>query len=212
MSVLTRWASRRCGGLAAAYEHYTAPLEAAGLTAVRASLAGDLSGSILEIGCGTGLNFPHYPPGVRVTAIEPLEEFRLFAAERARAAAACITVVDGDALALAFADHSFDAALGTLVFCSVPDARRGLREVRRVLRPAAPVRFIEHVRSDRVWAALLQHFCNPLWRRLMDGCNLNRDTVATIRDAGFTIDDVHPCGVCAPGAAFLPMRVIRGRA
>ncbi len=211
MSLFTRWMARRCGGMAAFYEELAAPLEKGGVKAVRARLAGDLTGKVLELGCGTGLNFAHYRAGAEVTAIEPLDEFREFAAQRAAAATARIAVQDGDAQALPFADHSFDAGLATLVFCSVPVAARGLQELRRVLRPGAPVRLFEHVRSERPAGALLQDISNPLWRWMMDGCNLNRDTVAAIGAAGFRIEKVQAHNIRVPGAPNFPLREIYAR-
>jgi ubiquinone/menaquinone biosynthesis C-methylase UbiE len=212
MSVFTQWMARRHGGMAQLYEKFTAPMEEAGLAAVRARLAGDLSGRVLEVGCGTGLNFVHYPHDAEVTAIEPLDDFRRFAAARAQAMSARITVLDGDAQALAFPDHSFDAALETLVFCSVPDALTGLRELRRVLRPGAPVRLFEHVRSERRAGATLQDLVNPLWRWMMDGCNVNRDTVGVIRAAGFTVEHVRSHDIRVPRSPRFPMREIHARA
>lgn len=203
---MTRWAARRYGGMANLYEKMTEPMERAGLTAMRARLAGDLHGRILEIGCGTGLNFVHYPSGAEVMAIEPLDEFREAAARRAQAAIARITVQNGDAQCLSFPDASFDGALQTLVFCSVADACQGLLELRRVLRAGAPVRFVEHVRSPRAVAAFVQDLANPLWRWLSDGCNLNRDTVAAIERCGFTIDEVQVRDL--PGTAFFPIREV----
>lgn len=197
--------------MAACYEELATPLERAGVAAVRARLTADLAGEVLELGCGTGLNFAHYRADAAVTAIEPLDEFRSFAAQRATAAAARIRVQDGDAQALTFADHSFDAALATLVFCSIPAAADALKELRRVLRPNAPVRFFEHVRSERVFGALLQDISNPLWRWMMDGCNLNRDTVTAISAAGFTIESVHAYDIRVPGAPNFPLREIYAR-
>ena len=197
--------------MAAFYEELATPLERAGVAAVRARLAGDLTGQVLELGCGTGLNFAHYRADAEVTAIEPLDEFRSFAAQRADAAAARIRVQDGDAQALTFADHSFDAALATLVFCSIPAVAEALQELRRVLRPGAPVRFFEHVRSERALGALLQDVSNPLWRWMMDGCNLNRDTVAAIRAAGFTLESVQAHDIRVPGAPNFPLREIYAR-
>jgi SAM-dependent methyltransferase len=212
MSLFTKLMARRCGGMAAFYEELAAPLEQAGVATVRARLAGDLTGKVLELGCGTGLNFAHYRPDAAVTAIEPLEEFRQFAAQRAAAAAARIEIQDGDAQALVFADHRFDAGLATLVFCSIPAAARGLQELRRVLRPGAPVRFFEHVRSERPLGALVQDLSNPLWRWMMDGCNLNRDTVAAIRAAGFNVERVHAHDIRVPGAPNFPLREVHARA
>jgi SAM-dependent methyltransferase len=209
MSLLTRWAARRYGGMAVLYERFTEPMERAGLSAIRAGLAADLQGRILEVGCGTGLNFAHYPAGLEVTAIEPIEEFRTFAAERATRARAHITVQDGDAQALPFADASFDGALQTLVLCSIPDEAQGLLELRRVLRPGAPVRFFEHVRSTHTFGAVVQDLFNPLWRWAMDGCNINRDTVRTIEMCGFQIEEVEVHDM--PGASIFPMRLVRAR-
>jgi SAM-dependent methyltransferase len=212
MSILTDYLARRYGGMAQSYERLNAPLEAAGLAAIRARLAVDVRGRTLEVGCGTGLNFRHYVPGTRVTAIEPLAAFRTFAAARAATCAASIEVIGADGHALPFADATFDAALATLVFCSVPDAARGLGELRRVLRPGAPVRFFEHVRSPQRFGALAQDLANPIWHWLLDGCNLNRDTVAAIRAAGFTLMHVAEHRIDAPGAPRLPMREVHATA
>ncbi len=210
MRLITQWASRRYGGMPSLYERFTAPLEAAGLSQIRARLAGDLTGRVLEVGCGTGLNFAYYPAAADVTAVEPFEEYRAFAAERAKTASARITVQEGDAQTLPFPDASFDAALATMVFCSVPDEHRGLRELRRVLRPHAPVRLFEHVRSPRVLRAAVQDIFNPLWRWLVDGCNINRDTVAMIAAAGFHIEEVRMHDLRTPPPRF-PWREIRAR-
>ena len=211
MSLFTWWMARRYGGIAQFYDEMTAPLERAGLAGVRARLAGALTGEVIEVGCGTGLNFSHYPAGAAVTAIEPLDEFRNAAAQRASEAAARIAVHDGDAQALPFEDGRFDAALSTLVFCSVADATRGLKELYRVLKPGAPVRFFEHVRSERPLGALLQDLSNPLWSWLMDGCNLNRDTVTAIGDAGFTIEQVQAHEIYVPGTPNFPLREVHAR-
>jgi SAM-dependent methyltransferase len=200
--------ARRYGGMAAFYEEMARPMDRAGVAVVRARLAGALRGRVLELGCGTGLNFAHYRPDAEVTAIEPLDEFRSFATARAKTVAARIHVQDGDAQALPFADHSFDGTLATLVFCSIPAASRGLQELRRVLRPGAPVRFFEHVRSERPRGALLQDICNPVWGWMMDGCNLNRDTVAAIRAAGFVIERVEVHDIRIPRAPHFPMREV----
>jgi len=212
MSTLTHWVARRYGGQAGLYERFTNSLEVAGMAAIRARLAGDLTGQVLEVGCGTGLNFPHYPPDTAVTAVEPLDDFRRFAAERAGTVAARIRVSGGDTQALPFADGTFDAVLETLVFCSVSDALAGLREVRRVARPGATVRFFEHVRSDVGWVARLQDVANPFWSWLADGCNLNRDTLAVIRAAGFTVEQVRAHDLRPARAPRFPMREVHARA
>lgn len=196
------------GGRAAAYDFFCSPLDNAGFAAVRARLAAELRGSILEVGCGTGLNFAYYAPDVLVTAIEPGAEYRLRAAERAAAAPARINVIDGDVQCLPFADHCFDAALVTLVFCSVPDAALGLRELHRVLRPGAVVRLVEHVRSPDRFGAWVQDLLNPLWVRVAEGCHLNRDTVPLVAAAGFRVEKVIPHRIGPRAVPNLPMREI----
>jgi ubiquinone/menaquinone biosynthesis C-methylase UbiE len=90
--------------------------------------------------------------------------------------------------ALPFRDGSFDTVLSGLVFCSVPDARRGLDEIRRVLRPDGRLRMLEHVRSTRPWKARFQDRIAPIWLRVSGGCHPNRETEATVAAAGFEID------------------------
>ena len=90
--------------------------------------------------------------------------------------------------ALPFRDGVFDTVVSGLVFCSVPDPRRGLAEVRRVLRPAGALRMLEHVRSTRRWKARAQDALQPVWTRLTGGCHPNRDTERTVEAAGFRID------------------------
>jgi len=212
MSALGRWLEGRYGGRAALYERIAAEMEKAGVAKIRARLVGELRGRIVEIGCGTGLNFAHYDASAEVVAIEPLAEFRDMAHERAAQAAAQIEVVDGDAQALPFADATFDAGLVTLVFCSVREPARGLAELRRVVRPGGSVALFEHVRSERRSVSLIQEIVNPLWWRAMDGCNLNRDTLATVRAAGFTIESVRTHDLGGARALLFPMVEVQARA
>jgi ubiquinone/menaquinone biosynthesis C-methylase UbiE len=212
MSAFGRWMANRYGGRAGLYEAIAARMEKAGVEKIRARLAGAMRGRIIEVGCGTGLNFAHYEASAEVVAIEPIHDFRNLAAERAAAAAARIEVIEGDAQALDFPDASFDAAFVTLVFCSVPDADRGLAELRRVVRPGGRVVLFEHVRSERPLVRAVQEILNPAWWRFMDGCNLNRDTASRIRGAGFQVEETRTFAL--PGAAgmLFPMVEVVARA
>ncbi len=204
---------KRRVGQAELYDHLCGASDEAGLGAWRARLVGDLTGDVLEVGAGTGLMFRHYGAGARVTALEPAAHFAALAAPRVAAATATIAVVDGTAEVLPGADGSRDGAVIGLVLCSVPRPATALAELARVLRPGAPLRLIEHVRSPRAVAGVLMRVANPLWRALNgQGCNLHRDPLPAIRAAGFTIDRVEPFQVFSPGLPAFPMRAIWARA
>lgn len=157
----------------------------------RRRLLAGLSGRVLEVGAGQGRNFPHYPDTVReVVALEPEDTLRAHARRAAAGAPVPVTVVDGEAGNLPGGDGEFDAVVFSLVLCSVSDVPAAFTEAARVLRPAGEMRFYEHVRSDHRWAALMEDALTPLWRRLGGGCHPNRDTVAAIAAADFTVDHV----------------------
>lgn len=160
------------------------------LAALRREVTGDLRGAVLEIGCGTGANFAHYPHDATVTAIERNEHLVSPAHAAAVGAAAPVTVCRADAMALPFADGTFDAAVGTLVLCSVADLGATLAEMRRVLRPGGALRLLEHVRSEQRWAALTQRAATPLWQLVAGGCHLDRDSGAAVHAAGFEVEAV----------------------
>jgi len=146
----------------------------------REMLAG-LSGRVMEVGAGTGLNFPYYPASVRaVVAVEPEPYLRGRALEAAAGAAVPIRVAEGTAAELPAADGEFDAVVVSGLLCSVADVPAALAEFGRVLRPGGQLRFYEHVRSrDPVFAGL-QQAADLLWPRLMGGCHAHRDTRAAI--------------------------------
>jgi len=99
-----------------------------------------------------------------------------------------IALVQGSAEALPFNDATFDTVVSGLTFCSVPDARRGLAEVRRVLRPDGQLRMLEHVRSTKPWKARVQDKVERFWVRFSGGCHPNRDTERAVETSGFVIE------------------------
>ena len=151
-------------------------------------LAG-LAGRVIEVGAGNGLNFGRYPATVReVVAVEPEDFLRAKAEEEAAAAPVPITVVDGLADDLPAEDASFDAAVASLVLCSVPDQGRALAELRRVLRPGGELRFYEHVLAEDPRRARIQNAADRFWPWFGGGCHPNRDTVSAIEGAGFEVE------------------------
>jgi ubiquinone/menaquinone biosynthesis C-methylase UbiE len=154
----------------------------------RRRLLAGLTGRVLEIGAGNGLNFPHYPATVtEVLAIEPEPYLRRQALAAARQAPVPIRVVAGTAEALPAPDASFDAVVASLVLCTVADPDQALAEVRRVLRPGGRLRFYEHVRASDPRLARWQDRLERPWGWLVGGCHPNRDTVAAITAAGLRV-------------------------
>jgi ubiquinone/menaquinone biosynthesis C-methylase UbiE len=157
----------------------------------RRRLLEGLRGTVLELGAGHGLNFPHYPVTVtEVVALEPEPTLRALAAEAAGSAPVPVRVIGGVADALPLDDAEVDAAVASLVLCSVPDQDRALAELHRVLRPGGELRFYEHVipncQPRRLLLQAVDH--SGLWPRIAGGCHPARDTTAAIERAGFEIE------------------------
>jgi phosphatidylethanolamine/phosphatidyl-N-methylethanolamine N-methyltransferase len=139
---------------------------------------------VLEVGVGTGKSFPYYPAGMSITAIDfsprMLDEARTHAAQDQ----IVVDLREADVQALPFPDASFDTAIATCVFCSVPDPFLGLNELRRVLVPGGQLLLLEHVLSHRPLLGPIMSMLNPLVVHMM-GANINRETVENVRRAGF---------------------------
>jgi ubiquinone/menaquinone biosynthesis C-methylase UbiE len=171
------------------YDRLVTGCDRAGFGERRARLVGALEGDVLEIGAGTGLNLAHYGPSARVVALEPDRRYARRLRTRGLHAAAEVVVVEQRAESLPFEDASFDHAVTTLALCSIADLEAALAEIRRVLRPAGRLHFLEHVRGTGRLARW-QDRLTPLQRRLADGCHLNRDTAAALERSGLRIEAV----------------------
>lgn len=160
-------------------------LEATGLGRWRRWLAAGAAGRVLDLGCGTGRNFPLYDGKTKAMGIDPCIE----TLQAARRRAPGVPLVLGVAERLPFRDGSFDTAVSGLVLCSVEDPHRALGELRRVLTRDGTLRLLEHVRATIGWHATLQDLAQPLWTRLTGGCRPNRDTESIVARTGFRVEE-----------------------
>lgn len=187
--------------------------EESGRAAHRTELLAGLSGKVIEVGAGNGLNFAHYPSAVtEVVAVEPEPHLRRLAAQAATRAPVPVRVVDGTAGLLPASEAEFDAGVCAGVLCSVLDQRQALAELRRVIRPGGQLRFYEHVRSGDPGLARFQDRADRIWAALNGGCHSNRETETAITAAGFRLEACRRFGFrpCLLGALVAPH--ILGRA
>lgn len=156
--------------------------------ATRARVCEGLTGDVVEIGFGSGLNLPHLPHEVTgVWAVEPAQLGRRLSGNRRRRAPVPVVFAAPDAQQLPFDEARFDAALSTWTLCTIPDPVRALREVRRVLKPGGLLHFVEHGRAADASVLRWQQRLTPVQRRLAGGCHLDRDIPSLLHGAGFDV-------------------------
>ena len=197
-------------GMAKFYDAVMRRAEAACLGQWRLELLVDLSGKVLEIGAGTGVNFEYYPKAVtELTLSEPDRHMRLQLDKKLAALQINHEVVDASAEVLPFPDHSFDAVVVTLVLCSVHHPELALSEFFRVLKPGGKLALIEHVTApDQTNTLKWQKRIEPFWKRCAGNCHLTRNTLATLKKGGFNCDNVQQDSM--RGAVSFVAPVIRG--
>jgi ubiquinone/menaquinone biosynthesis C-methylase UbiE len=174
------------------YERITPGMEARGLAELRRELLADLTGVVVEVGPGNGMNFAHYPPTVTsVVAVEPEPHLRGLAEHAAAEVDVPVTVVSGRAELLPVEDRSADAGVVSLMLCALNDEILALRELHRVIRPGGQLRFLEHVVADSAAQRLLQRAADAtVWPLLTGGCRTARTPLEAITRAGFDIKHV----------------------
>lgn len=157
----------------------------------RAETVAGLAGTVLEIGFGSGLNLPHYPPEVeRLLVVDPAVLGRELAARRIDAVGFPVESVGLDGASLALDDDSVDHVVSTFTLCTIPDVHAALAEVRRVLRPGGTFRVLEHGISPDPSVATWQRRLTPVQRRVAGGCHLDRAILPLVEGAGFEITSV----------------------
>ncbi len=193
------------------YERWAEVSERRGATEHRKRMLARLTGRVIEVGAGSGVNFALYPSTVtEVIAVEPERYLRECAQAAAAQARAPVTVLDGVGGQLPGEDGSFDAGVAALVLCTIPDPQQALAELFRVIRPGGEVRFYEHVVAHRKWEARFQRLADAtFWPHIAGGCHLARDTGSAIERAGFVIETCERFPF-SPAPLFPPDPIILG--
>jgi ubiquinone/menaquinone biosynthesis C-methylase UbiE len=161
-------------------------------TKCRSEIIPKAAGRVLEVGIGSGLNFPFYGAGVsRVWGIDPSAELLAMARTKAAALPYPVELLCGSAEDLPLESASADTVVLTWTLCSIPNPARALQELRRVLKPGGSVLFAEHGLTPDPTVRAWQGRLNPLWKRIAGGCNMNRKIDDLIASAGFSIKELH---------------------
>jgi ubiquinone/menaquinone biosynthesis C-methylase UbiE len=173
-----------------------------------------LGGRMLEVGFGSGLNIPYYPPTISaVVAIEPADTGWKLAGKRIAGTSIPIERAGLDGQSLPLADDSCDVALSTFTLCTIPDVDAALGEIRRVLKPGGSLHFLEHGLAPDEPVRCWQHRIEPMQKRLFGGCHLTRPVAELLTKAGFTITELDifyeksapkPWGAASLGVAVAP--------
>ncbi len=147
---------------------------------------------ILEVGVGTGKSMPFYRPGLQITAIDLTPGMLDRARRRAEELQIPVQLCIGDVQRLDFPDATFDSAVASFVFCSVPNPMLGLAELRRVVKPGGRIVLLEHMRSNSRLLGVLMDVFNPFVVRIT-GANINRRTLENVRRI-FKVDSAEDAG------------------
>lgn len=172
------------------YDAAMKPLEKMRFEKIRSGLVREAQGRVLEIGFGTGANFRYYRNVERVDAIEPNPAMGKQALKWIKKTRTPIYAYQAKAEALPFPDDSFDTVVATLVFCTIPEPARALHEIRRASKPGAKLLLFEHVKMDQKMMGKAQEALTPIWKKLCDGCHLDRDTLGLVKSTGWDVQKV----------------------
>ena len=192
--------------LAPLYDWLMAPMEAMGGEGRRRRVISRARGRTLEVGVGTGRNFPLYPAGVELVAVDISARMLQRARRRAATIGRRILLVRASAEALPFRGGTFATVTATCVFCSVANPVRGLEQVRDAVTSGGNVLLLEHVRPTNALLGKVFDWLCPLTRRLL-GPEINRRTAQHVQAAGLRITEIRRDGIWREIVA-CPMRLL----
>ncbi|WP_088051903.1 class I SAM-dependent methyltransferase [Virgibacillus dakarensis] len=169
------------------YDMAMLPLERTKFNKIRKALVSKASGRVLEIGSGTGINFPYYRNASQVDAIEPNPVMNKRSNKRIESSRIPIQPYLMKAEKLPFADSTFDSVVATLVFCTIPEPVKAIQEIQRVGKPGAKILLFEHVRMNQKLLGKAQDLLTPTWKKI---CHLNRNTLELLTQANVSIKKI----------------------
>lgn len=176
-------------------------------------MAQDVDGPVLDLGAGTGAMFPYLGAtaqrngAIQLHAIEPDPAFKARAEQKAERVGLQVDIQSARAESLPYDDESFNTVIASTVFCTIPDVEQAIREIDRVLQPNGELRFFEHVRSHGLHGQFQDRF-TPLWKRMAEGCHLNRSTERMIAESPLELIEIEEHDI---DTALTPIqRFIRG--
>lgn len=179
------------------YDHWVLPclldlvMRNREITRYRTEIVPRARGCVLEVGVGSGLNLPFYGAQVKhLYAVDPSEQLLRLARKRARSVKFPVEFFARSGEEIPLQDRSMDTVLITFSLCTIPDPLAALREMRRVLKPGGLLLFAEHGLASDVSVRRWQNRCNPFWKRIAGGCNLNRKMDELVESARFQIEDL----------------------
>jgi ubiquinone/menaquinone biosynthesis C-methylase UbiE len=164
------------------YDFFMNPLEKKKFKRIRKELLSKATGNVLELGSGTGINFPFYVNAEKVTAIEPSQHMIARSFSKRNQAIVPIEIVQASAEELPFAADTFDTVVATLVFCTITSPEKAILEMKRVCKSDGNILLFEHVKMQNRFLSSLQNWLTPAWKKICDGCCLNRNTLGLLKD------------------------------
>lgn len=179
------------------YDPFMESMEQKVLGRYRKQLLEPLSGNILEVGSGTGINFKLYPKGCHVLASEPSEHMLRYAQERLKMEAVSANIelvlagVGSQELEKKVPPGGFDAIVCTLVLCTIPEPEKAVESFKKWLKPDGKLIILEHVHAKTHPRKAFHSILNPAWKHFAEGCHLTRDTAKMLRNSGFEAEWEH---------------------
>lgn len=179
---------------------------------LRSQIVPGCTGTVLEVGMGSGINLPFYDPQKvsLVYGLEPSEGMRRKAQSNLAASPVPVDWLDLPGEQIPLPDESVDTVLLTFTLCTIPDAKAALRQMARVLKSDGQLLFLEHGQSSDQGVRKWQDRITPGWKKLAGGCHLNRPIRALIEGAGFRIESLE--NLYMPKAPRITGYLYKGRA